>query len=195
MVQTIGHGGGCCGVNHIASFSSTPHQGEVDSLIRYSPTRTQDTCILKEIVLTKGQLYSKANVALRGNVRGNYSWAEILEILGYKLVTIFQNSNSNNYCFVFHLCSRTYDVDQVFNDMNNVDDVMQALKNMDVRVPQVIERVPIVVEEVLEEEDQIIALRELIPSAERIINSQRLPERGISKAFARAFIESLNQGE
>ena len=100
------HGGGCCGVEHIYDFSHSPNAEVVASaLTGIVSDRTCDcgecsevAAFMAEAVLTDYQAFTK---------HANFTpstWHEVMLSVGFKRVTRFLNSNSGNYCNVYHYC-------------------------------------------------------------------------------------------
>lgn len=86
------HGGYCCGIRHVSNFSPLPGRVTKEDLERVV-AQTQQYAkkgMLVEAVLTNGQL------------NANPELGKILDETGFKLVSRFQNPNSNNICNVFH---------------------------------------------------------------------------------------------
>lgn len=186
MRQLTNHGGHCCGMNHIWGFETIPTQAEVNTLLNLSSIdiNNNNSCILREVVLNKTQLTHKGIVSIPANGRGKpMSWGEILEELGFKLVTNFKNRNTANLVFVFHKVSQRFAPE--FDDV----DIQTAMNNMFVEVPQTVERV--IEQQVVtrtEVPQEILDLREL---ATRVFNSQRLPAGGIAKQLATNLLDAL----
>lgn len=185
MEQIAAHGGKCCGMNHIWGFLRIPNQQEVDLLIgRSNLDMANGRCILREVVLNERQLVSKGSVSLPGDEYPTLkSWGEILEKLGFKLVTSFKNINSGSLVFVFHKVSQRFSPE--FEDV----DIQTAMNNMSVEVPQTVERV--IEQQIVtrtEIPQEILDLREL---ATRVFNSQRLPAGGIAKQLATNLLDAL----
>lgn len=82
MPYTREHGGLCCGIKHKHDFYRNSTKRDLEPVKRG----------LTEIVLTDGQivlLNDRAYTYLKSK---------------YRLVTRFFNSNSGNYCNIFHFC-------------------------------------------------------------------------------------------
>lgn len=127
------HGGKCCAIKHIFNMGSGPHDvqpelvespyllndlnGEdVSSSMRYyyhaapmesskerlnryvSFLRQENSGSIVEIVLADSE-YEKQTKA----------WHEILNDLGFKIVSEVMNSNSDNMCYVYHLVIDDYE--------------------------------------------------------------------------------------
>lgn len=89
MAYRVGHGGGCCGVNHIRDAGTLRSEEELDNLIR--GTRQGATKgMLVEIVLTNRQCQRRPELPV------------MIQRKGFKLVSRFLNPNSGNICNVFH---------------------------------------------------------------------------------------------
>ncbi len=104
---TNGHGGACCGIRHIYSFpivtatiaekvewikvavkACVNVYDENTDLYNLSSHNTDAWQMLIEVVLIGNQLPC---------------WQEALLEVGFKLISMFRNSNSGNTCYVFHL--------------------------------------------------------------------------------------------
>lgn len=94
-----GHGGECCGITHVSNFDtySEPTADELkaaaEEFQRDHGGASRDH--MYEAVLTDNQLSWKDGF-----------WRKQLKKAGFKKVTRFRNSNSGNYCNVFHKCNR-----------------------------------------------------------------------------------------
>ena len=93
-MQAEYHGGGCCGMRHIAGFTHSDmgdlhHQMMTiynDSRLTFT-NRAADTCLLVEAVVTDSQqAVHHAD----------------LKAYGFEEVNTFKNVNSNNVCRVYH---------------------------------------------------------------------------------------------
>jgi hypothetical protein len=92
------HGGGCCGVFHISSFSQDFGGKRTDAMCQKEIQAALDRYLvtgnnnrLCEAVLTDNQCN-----------RNGGQWPRVLRRMGFKLVARFRNSNSGNVCNVFH---------------------------------------------------------------------------------------------
>lgn len=95
------HGGGCCGIVHISDFSSPQNrqkmsvgwlQSEVQEALDFlndDENNPDNEDRVVEAVLIDEQL-------------DDDGWAPILKEVGFQPVSRFYNSNSGNYCNVFH---------------------------------------------------------------------------------------------
>ena len=103
MAYRSGHGGGCCGINHIRNFTAggmgggfnrgIPTREELRALIgdrggRWNNPRGRS--MLLEVVLTNRQCAAHPDLPV------------MLQEEGFKLVSRFSNPNSGNICNVFH---------------------------------------------------------------------------------------------
>jgi len=88
MPWTNNHGGRCCGVTHIAGIGSGPYwDGKSKTFLSsFSFSRSH----LYEIVLTDHQMEHLPKTLAK------------MKQLKFKRVSRFLNSNSGNYCNVFH---------------------------------------------------------------------------------------------
>lgn len=87
MPEVRSHGGGCCGIRHVAGFGGTTERNtsELDSVMWRVPGGR-----LAEVVLTREQVRSLPKTMKK------------LADQGFVLVGAFRNANSGNDCFVFH---------------------------------------------------------------------------------------------
>lgn len=94
-LDVIEHGGGCCGMTHISDFPSivdAENKKDRAAMIDAFDEALNDVgtnlshCI--EVVLIDDQLRE--------------GWLRIIQKRGFKRVSRFRNSNSNNVCNVFH---------------------------------------------------------------------------------------------
>lgn len=88
MVTFANHGGGCCGLRHLFSFSGSTDRNPSD--INFELTRSNNYGRATEVVLTDSQCRNYPNVLQR------------LADLGFVLAGRFHNDNSDNVCNVFH---------------------------------------------------------------------------------------------
>lgn len=95
MPHLNGHGGSCCGINHILSFGNYPAKEYLKSLdhaiASRMPVRQKG---LLEVVLTDAQI--------RGESKEGLTWHEALLERGFVRVARFYNSG-NSTCNVYHL--------------------------------------------------------------------------------------------
>lgn len=99
MAYRAGHGGGCCGINHIRGFGGggmggyhrvgVPTREELREMMRPG-NMAANRGMLLEVVLTNNQCRQNPNVPI------------MLQEEGFKLVNRFLNPNSGNICNVFH---------------------------------------------------------------------------------------------
>ena len=102
------HGGGCCGMSHLSSFGATltgnwyTHidggerrleyvEDVANDLVKLVRTRSQRRTGCAEVVLTDDQM-----------TQDDYLWHKALLKAGFVRVTRFLNSNSDNYCNIYH---------------------------------------------------------------------------------------------
>lgn len=87
MPEVRSHGGGCCGIRHVAGFGGTTERNirDLDVVMSRVPNGR-----LAEVVLTQEQVRSLPKTMKK------------LADQGYVLVGAFRNANSGNNCFVFH---------------------------------------------------------------------------------------------
>lgn len=88
MVSFAGHGGHCCGLRHIFSFSATEERNPDN--INIELVRSNQYGRATEVVLTDNQCRNYPNILQR------------LADLGFVLAGRFMNDNSDNICNVFH---------------------------------------------------------------------------------------------
>jgi hypothetical protein len=87
-LRRSGHGGNCCGINHISNFYN--YQGKLHILERINQTNQNGKHgMLIEVVLTNAQC---RNMRLMTDLKD----------IGFRLVSRFVNPNSRAMCNVFH---------------------------------------------------------------------------------------------
>lgn len=94
-MQINAHGGGCCGVRHISGMDHGTEQELDELLAQVCPNDNPNR--LTEIILSSRQIATLPD--RRNPERG---WPAILNERGFRLVSRFTNSNSDNECFIFH---------------------------------------------------------------------------------------------
>lgn len=89
MALTLrGHGGGCCGMRHISGFYGTVDAIKADLIGKMAQVpQGKVRCRLIEIVLTQAQ---------------RKKYGEMVEELGFKIVSRFNNANSSSTLNVYH---------------------------------------------------------------------------------------------
>ena len=106
MLKSNRHGGGCCGIKHLSSFENYDNtydfekiinrainQGIEDNDERYIDHSSDPlgSSLLFEVVLNQDQLEDLPNLTIA------------LSKMGFKEVNSFNNLNSGNECYIFHL--------------------------------------------------------------------------------------------
>lgn len=91
MAHLVSHGGGCCGIRHLRSFTGLETAKGLLELINVNTAQGRTLSILIEAVLTNSQL-KKNNEYLK----------KVMKEAGFKKVSSFCNPNSGNICNVFH---------------------------------------------------------------------------------------------
>ena len=107
-LNTEEHGGGCCGIRHISGFDNVTAGSAVTALasaiancMHHYDAYYEDGKVAKgmlEIVIIDEQAIREIDVDGR-----KMRWHDYLLSTGWQRVTRFQNSNSSNYCNVYHL--------------------------------------------------------------------------------------------
>lgn len=87
------HGGSCCGIRHIYGFDHST-VAELDEHIRELDNEVGQGNRLVEVVLSQRQV--------TGHRAPAGGWTAALAERGFRLVSRFNNSNSNNDCYIFH---------------------------------------------------------------------------------------------
>lgn len=109
-MQVNQHGGYCCGAGHISGFDRATPQ-DLDQCIReFEDNYGAGDNRLIEVILSERQVTTGRMPAGRGGLADQISeetrqaggWAAVLRERGFKLVTRFNNSNSEQNCYVFH---------------------------------------------------------------------------------------------
>ena len=98
------HGGDCCGIRHLYSFTTTPYQIEnaklnADSLLKRLKERNTSNSLIVEVVLTDQQLIANDNY-----------WLKWLISHRFGRVTRMINPNSLNSINIFHWRSLDEDI-------------------------------------------------------------------------------------
>ena len=109
MAHLEDHGGECCGVRHIYGMDNTTVReledliARVDRLDRVGRA-TRDSGRLIEVVLSQRQVGMDGGVGHRwaACVQAEGGWPAVMQRLGFRLVSRFNNANSGYDCFVFH---------------------------------------------------------------------------------------------
>lgn len=86
MAYLLSHGGNCCGIRHLVSFSSADTKNQYEYEVKQAIARRY----LIEAVLNARQIQL---------YKDQVKW---LKELGFREVTSFRNGNSGNICTVFH---------------------------------------------------------------------------------------------
>lgn len=93
--EVTGHGGNCCGINHLYEFPDLDDAGGkeerkamIAAFIYALQSIGSDLRNIVEVVLTDEQLRS--------------GWLRVVQRNGFKRVSRFKNSNSGNVCNIFH---------------------------------------------------------------------------------------------
>lgn len=89
MARIVSHGGFCCGMRHLAGFNSRDTEESIREEVRKAMAARAGVV---EVVLTNRQCREARTQHI----------PEILQRVGFKLVSRFKNPNSGNICNVFH---------------------------------------------------------------------------------------------
>lgn len=98
-MRMVDHGGGCCGIKHVFNMDNTTAE-ELDRYLAEICTPANPNR-LTEVVLSARQV-GIGNSMLHRNPQTEGGWPAILNARGFRLVSRFKNSNSDNEVFVFH---------------------------------------------------------------------------------------------
>lgn len=109
MAYVQDHGGSCCGVRHIYGMDNTTVRqledliAQVDRLDRVGRA-TRESGRLIEVILSQRQVGIDGAVGHRwaACVEAEGGWPVVMQRLGFRLVSRFNNANSGYDCFVFH---------------------------------------------------------------------------------------------
>jgi len=115
MSNLVNHGASCCGVRHIYSMdNSTVRQLEeqiatVDAIPRNGGSETSGRLI--EIILSSRQVGERNPRGETGSrwapcVAAEGGWPAVMQRLGFRLVSRFENKNSGADCYIFHRVPR-----------------------------------------------------------------------------------------
>lgn len=87
MIYVLSHGGGCCGIRHIRSFTETPDHAlrNVIAILNTPSSRPKGRAV--EVVLTDSQ---------------SKKYGDVLAKIGFIPVFRFRNSNTQNMITVFY---------------------------------------------------------------------------------------------
>jgi len=88
------HCGGCCGIKGIAYLPDNPSSGEVRELKRL----TKNLCYRDHSWVGRASFLVEVVI----NERQHRGWDQSLKEIGYKNVTVFRNTNSDNKVYVYH---------------------------------------------------------------------------------------------
>lgn len=95
MPNITGHGGGCCGIQHLRGWGATPRE------------------VLQHLDVEEGEIRALAiEIVLAGDQVNDEVFAR-LNTLGYREAFNFLNPNSNNQCYVFYRHPRNYAGDEM----------------------------------------------------------------------------------
>lgn len=107
MATVQSHGGGCCGVRHLYGMDNTTVR-DVERMIaevdRMQNVGGADSGRLIEVILSQRQVGMDGRHGDRWAdcVRAEGGWPAVMQRLGFRLVSRFNNANSGYDCFVFH---------------------------------------------------------------------------------------------
>jgi hypothetical protein len=91
------HGGGCCGMTHLSEFPEIEDMLDEDYRI---PTVKERSDFIRSSISSGGHKHCYEIVLTDSQLK---YWRSAVRMAGFRRVNRFLNSNSGNYCNVFHL--------------------------------------------------------------------------------------------
>lgn len=106
-MEYVQHGGQCCGISHVHGFDYTTEASLDQVLLQHDQRSDHGTPGSRtlEAVLSERQVnpaHGHGRTMIPEAIWQEGGWAPVLFRKGFRLVGRFRNSNSNEFCYIFH---------------------------------------------------------------------------------------------